>query len=292
MRKIICTLIMMLFSMTTVSAESLNRAINSLGINKSALSVSIRDVKDGDTIYSLNDRTPRLPASTLKIITTSAVQYTLGNDYQYKTELYKSTNNDLYLKLSGDPLLTTSDLEKLLETAREKGITPKTFYIDDSAFDNVEWGEGWQWDDELNPLMPRFSIYNINSNLIDIEIAPTNQNSAAKIKVKPFYPITFINQVISDAKGSNKVLIKRNEDIAPNMFSVEGAISRATALKIPVLNPKINFRLRLEDAINKKKFEYYSPIKNSILPNQNIYLKLPVQFGLMTKVLRKILLKC
>jgi D-alanyl-D-alanine carboxypeptidase/D-alanyl-D-alanine-endopeptidase (penicillin-binding protein 4) len=108
--------------------------------------------------------------------------------------------------------------------------------------------------------------------LVKVDVVPTIQNSPAKIQLKPFYPMTIINNVISDAKGSNSVSIKRNEDIAPNMFSVDGAVSKSTTVVIPVLNPKINFKLRLEDSITKKKFEYFAPFKNAKLPDKNVYL--------------------
>ena len=64
-------------------------------------------------------------------------------------------------------------------------------YIDSRIFDSVEWGEGWQWDDDLNPLMPKFSAYNLDGNLLKIEITPTVNNTPATIVTKPFYPLTF-----------------------------------------------------------------------------------------------------
>ena len=281
MQKLISIIIVFLMSATSVYAESIAKTLNSMGVNKSAVSISIRDVKDGDNIYSLNDRTPRLPASTLKLITSMASKDALGIDYKYKTSLYKSTNNDLYLKLSADPLLNVSDLEKMIEVAKAKNIAPKTFYIDDSAFDNVEWGDGWQWDDELNPLMPKFSVYNINGNLVKVEVVPTIQNSPAKLQLKPFYPMTLINNVVSDAKGTNSISIKRNDDVAPNMFSVDGSVSKSMSVVIPVLNPKVNFKLRLEDCITKKKFEYFFPFQNEKLPEKNIYLVDETEHGLV-----------
>ena len=271
MRKILTTLIALLCTIQTVNAESINRTVQSLKINKSSLSVMIKDIRDGNIIYSLNERTPRVPASTLKVVTSTASANALGEEFQYKTGLYKSTNNDLYLKLSGDPLLSTSDLETLLAKAKEKEIIPKTFYIDDTEFDNVEWGEGWQWDDELNPLMPKFSIFNINSNKIKIEITPVNEGVSAKIKVKPFYPMTFINQVTTSYKLPNSVKLTKNDSIAQNMYLISGNISKLMNLTIPVPNPKINFKLRLDEAITSKKLEYYD-IKYAKMPETNIYL--------------------
>ena len=173
MRKIILFLICIILSISAVSASDIEKTIKNFGINLSALSVSVREVETGQEVYSLNKKVPMTPASTLKLVTLAASLDSLGKDYNFSTKLYKSTNNDLYLVLSGDPFLKTSDIEELLAIAHEKNIlTPKNFYIDDSVFDGNEWGEGWQWDDDLNPLMPKFSSYNLDKNLLNIEVVP------------------------------------------------------------------------------------------------------------------------
>lgn len=52
-----------------------------------------------------------MPASTLKIITLSASLDTLGEDYEFKTQLYKNTNNELILKLGADPFCVHQKLK-------------------------------------------------------------------------------------------------------------------------------------------------------------------------------------
>ena len=271
MQKVIYFLLTMLITAASASAQSITKTITDMGINKSAVSVSVKEVKSGNEIYSLNEKTPMTPASTLKIVTTSAAVDALSPDYVFTTTLYKSTNNDLYLKLSGDPLLTTGDLEQLIQTAKDKNIVPKTFYVDNSAFDSVEWGEGWQWDDDLNPLMPKFSVYNINKNLVKIEIIPTYDNAPPRLTVKPFYPVTFMNLLVTDKKQPNRIKLERNNSIAPNMINISGTVSKLNSVVIPVNNPKINFDLRLEEAMRSKKFEYFDPLKTAKLPETNIY---------------------
>ena len=272
MKKIISLLLVMAFTVSASSAESLHKTLSALGVNKSAVAIYIKDVKSGNVVFSMNEKAPMLPASTLKIITSSAAVDTLGADYKYETRLYKSTNNDLYLKLSGDPLLESSDLDKLIESANSKSIVPKTFYVDDSAFDKTEWGEGWQWDDSLNPLMPKFSSYNINKNLLKVEVTPTSQGASAKLTVKPFYPLTFMNLVTTDTTSPTSVSIDSDNTIAPNMLNIFGTVSKLTNVILPVPNARMNFILRLENSINSKKMEYYGAIKNAKLPDKNVYL--------------------
>ena len=142
-----------LFCNTAAYAESINKVISNSGVNKSAISVSIKDTNTGKTVFSLNPNQPMPPASTLKLLTLAASVDTLGADYEFKTQLYKNTNNELFLKLGEDPFLKSSSLSELIKAAKSKKIlSPKAIYIDDYIFDSNEWGEGWQWDDDLNYL--------------------------------------------------------------------------------------------------------------------------------------------
>ncbi len=275
MQKIISLLLLLCFTVTSAAAESINKTINELGVNKSAVAISIKDVDTGNVIYSLNPKMPMMPASTQKLITSAASLDTLGQDYKFSTKIYKSTNNDLYFKLVADPFLTSDDLEYLIDAAKNKNvISPKNIYLDASIFDNVVWGEGWQWDDDLNSLMPKFSSYNLDGNLLKIEVRPNANNTPATIAVKPFYPITFMNLVTTDLASSTKdsVTLVRNNSIAPNVIEASGVVSKLNILKIPVNDTRRYFILRLEDAIRAKKMDYFASIKNAILPKTNVYL--------------------
>lgn len=278
MQKIICFILVLIVSITSVYAESIDKTLTKMGINKGAVSVMIKNVQTGDTVYALNETTPMHPASTLKLITSSAAVDTLGNDYKFKTQLYKSINNDLYLKLSGDPLLKTQDLEKLIQAAKTKKIVPKNIYVDESVFDKNEWGEGWQWDDELNPLMPKFSAYNLNKNVLYLDINPTTNGSPAVIEKRSTYPLTFMNYTETTLNGGSNVGVSKNEDI-PNILNVAGNVSKKLSVTVPISNPKLNFILSLEDVIKNARFEYYSKITPAKLPEKNIYLVGEIEHG-------------
>ena len=267
-------------SVSTVYAETIDKTLNKLGINKSAVSVVVKNISTKDTVYSLNGRTPMHPASTLKLVTTAASVDTLGADYSFKTSLYKSTNNDLYFKLSGDPLLSSKNLDKMVKTARDKKITPKNVYVDDSAFDKVEWGEGWQWDDALNPLMPKFSVYNLNKNLLKIDALPTTNGMPATVSIKPNYPITYMNYATTNLTQTSWLKAEKNPEIA-NTINILGNVSKSATIYIPLNNPKLNFMLRLADIFKDSKIEYFGKFTNAKLPKTNIYLVDEVQHGIL-----------
>ena len=275
MKKLFNILITLLLIMTTQAktySAAIDKTIAQSNINKSAVSVSVKDTTTGKVVYRLNDKQPTMPASTLKLITLGASLDTLGYDYEFSTKLYKTTNNDLYLKLGADPFLTSVGLNSLMEKAvKEKKITsPKIIYIDDYIFDKTEWGEGWQWDDDLNPLMPKFSSYNIDKNLLSIIISPTNPGSPAQIYTNKFYPITFMNLVTTGTE--NDIELNRNNSIAPNILNISGTINKQITEEIPINNPKRYFILRLEDAIQSAKMDYYGGFPQKKTPTTNVYL--------------------
>ena len=271
MKKILSLLCVFMLSITIANANSIDRAISDSKINKSAISVSVRDITNGKVIYQLNENKPVNPASTLKVITLAASLSELGKNYEFSTELYKNTNNELFLKLGADPFLKSNNLKDLFKTARSKNIIePKALYIDDTILDKNEWGEGWQWDDDLNPLMPKFGAYNIDGNILKIIVEPTIKGAPAEIKMDVFYPTTFVNLVTTDA--TNNIKVSRNNNIAPDVLNLEGTVAKREIIEIPINYLQRYLRLRLEDAISSAKIEYYGNITNKKVPTQNVYL--------------------
>lgn len=250
---------------------SVEKAILESGINNDAISVSIKNTETGNVLFQHNPNSPIAPASTLKAITSTVALDELGKDFNFKTELFKTTNNELILRLSGDPNLTQHDLNKLLKTAKAKNaIDPKAIYIDDFIMDSVVWGEGWQWDDDLNPLMPKFSSYNLDKNMLTTIIDPKAQGAPADIQLTTFYPVTFMNLVVTGKE--NKITLTRNNHISPDIINVNGVIATRTTRQIPVNSPKRYFLIKLEEALVENKIGFYGPFTQKKTPKENIYL--------------------
>ena len=258
--------------MPVLAADGIGKIIGNSNINKGAISVSVKAFKTGKEIYSLNSDKPSTPASTLKLVTSAASLDTLGPEYKFKTELYKSTNNDLYFKLGADPYLTSKDLKKMLSVAKDKNIIePKTLYVDDYILDSVNRGEGWQWDDDLNPLMPKFGPYNLDGNLLTIIVKPNAEGSPASIYPEMFYPLSFMNLVTSGGQKNN-VEISHNATVSGNILQAEGNVSTLEKIQIPVENMKMYFRLRVEGLMTSLKIRYYGKMYEKKLPTSNVYL--------------------
>lgn len=276
MKKFLCILGLMVFVnlfMTVHAVDNINKAIANSKVKKDTISISVKDIETGKAVYELNQNRLISPASTQKIVTLAAAIDTLGPTYNFETSLYKNTNNELFLKLGADPYLREKDLTSLMNQAKAKKILePKNIYIDDYIVDGVEWGEGWQWDDDLNSLMPKFGSYNLDGNLLYIFVAPTNNGAPANVYSKFFYPVTFMNLAVTDESKANNITFERNNSISPDVLTVKGSVSKIQYYTVPVPNLKRYFRLRLEDAIKDAKIEYYGKISQKKLPSDNVYL--------------------
>ena len=251
MKKIILTFCLIYGMLSNIAfgaglKSEINDVITKSGINKGGISISVKNAQTGKVVYELNENMPISPASTQKIITTTPALMTLGADYKFSTQLYKNKNNEYIVKLGADPYLSARDLDKLVKFIDKE---PKAVHIDSTIIDNNDWGEGWQWDDDLNPLMPKFSAYNIDKNLMEIVIIPSMVGYPPEITKNVNYPLTFVNNM--KTARETKYSIKRQNHISPDVIILSGTICPRISeiIKIPVNNPKKYFKMRLADAI-------------------------------------------
>lgn len=70
----------------------------------------------GNILYDQNRKTPYVPASIFKILTSLAAIHILGKPYRFPTEYFFETDSkDLYIKGFGDPLFTSEVIEQLCQ---------------------------------------------------------------------------------------------------------------------------------------------------------------------------------
>lgn len=263
--------------------NSIDAAIKKSDISKSALiSVSFKEVTTGKNVFDFNSKTPMSPASVQKLVTILPSISTLGSDYEFKTQLYKNKDNNLYLKLGADPYFSSSDLKGIIRVLPDKKIySAKAFYIDDSILDSNEWGEGWQWDNDLNPLMPRFGSYNMDKNLLTINICPTVPGAPAEISTEVFYPTAFVNNVVTGS--TTDVKLERKNYISPDVINADGTVSKDYSVQIPINYPRRYFILRLEDILRKQKVSYYGDYNRLKLP-KNTYMLAEVKHPISSAI--------
>lgn len=168
------------------ATKSLTAEIDTL-LQDSALRGSIQGViveslVDGRVWYERNGDVLFMPASNQKLFTSAAVLHALGPDWKYQTVLYCSGDLDddgtlhgnLYLRGSGDPLLSARDLVEMAAQIKGAGIRRVAGKLlgDDSRFDHERYGLGWEWDDFSAYYAAPVSGLNLDENLLVVTVSP------------------------------------------------------------------------------------------------------------------------
>ena len=255
----------LVMSANTAFCANLDSIIKKSNLDKtSTIAVSIKDAKTGKTIYEYNENKLMNPASVQKIFTMKAAYEELKPEYTFDTKVFADNNNNMYIKLSADPSLTTEDLKKLLKETKEIYRKPfNDIVIDPSVIDDKQWGTGWMWDDDTNELLPKYSPYTINQNKINITITPS-KNGLSEIKNKSDYHMMFVNLLKNGT--SNNITFERKPWASSDMTYVTGTIHSQISRQMPVNSPQSYFTTELKKSISAAGIKYSGQIKIAPVP--------------------------
>lgn len=250
-----------LLSVQSVFAKDFESIIKKSGLDETAtVSVSVKNAKNGKVLYEYNQNKYLHPASSLKLFTMAAAYEQLGSDFQYRTQLFKDKNNNIYLKLSGDPTLTTGDLTELFKELQAKyKFQVKDVVIDPTVIDNTQWGTGWMWDDDTSKFLPKYSPFTINGNVINISVKPSKNNAMPEVKNKSNYQITLVNMLKNGDK--NNIQVVRQPWVQSDMTYLKGSIKTPVTIQLPVNQLERNFIINLQAALKSAKVTPKGSIK-------------------------------
>ena len=103
MKKILLTLFVLLAFVLNVQAKgaknNFEAVIEESGVDVESIAVSIKNANSEKVVYALNDKMLMNPASVQKILTTPVILETLGEDYEFSTDLYHRGKNQYLIKL-------------------------------------------------------------------------------------------------------------------------------------------------------------------------------------------------
>jgi len=186
---------------------------------------------DGDaSIFKSNAETPLIPASNLKLVTTSAALDTLGADFKFRTLLLKH-NDDLVLIGDGDPTLGDAELlrksgwnsttlfKNWAEQLKKNGIGSfARVVVDDSVFDEQFLHPRWPADQIQKRYVAEVGGVNLNANCMDFYIRVTAPGEVVKYIADPptqYAPVVNTcltggdNAIwLSRLAGSNNIVLK------------------------------------------------------------------------------------
>ncbi|MDZ7763272.1 MAG: D-alanyl-D-alanine carboxypeptidase/D-alanyl-D-alanine-endopeptidase [Melioribacteraceae bacterium] len=162
--------------------------------------VSIQSLQNGETLYKLNQDKLFLPASLMKIFTSSTALLLLGSDYNYTTEFYSDgkivdgiLDGNLYIVGSGDPSIYANMknqrniFSEWTVSLKQLGITGIRGNLigDDRHYETDNRLPGWLAEYENNWFAQPSGAFCLNNNSIVINVKPTQVRHPADHSVFP-----------------------------------------------------------------------------------------------------------
>ncbi len=145
---------------TQSAPETLKRLLHQHRLAPQDVGYHLFRLADGQVVDTYDADTPRIPASTTKLVTALAALEILGRAYRFQTRLLVSGRvhesilyGDLYLVGGGDPTLSTNDLRGFVDALKAVGIAQVNgrFAFDESFLTATP---------EINPRQPVAAAYN------------------------------------------------------------------------------------------------------------------------------------
>src|SRR5699024_2977017 len=208
-------------------------------IQGALVGINVQSAVDGTTIYEHMSDIRLHPASTMKILTTTAALSVLGENYTFHTEIYidgfidqGQLNGNVYIKGKGNPTLLLEDLASLVEKIKKAGITKLNGNIvgDDTWYDQVRLSPDMIWSDEHFYYGSQVSALTVSpdtdydTGTVIVKVTPTQIGKKPVLETFPKTDYIYVeNQAKTYISGDEDDLIIRREH-GGNKIIVEGTI--------------------------------------------------------------------
>jgi len=236
--------------------------------------VLIQSLKTGEVIYSRNEKKMFMPASNMKLFTTSSALTLLSPDYRYYTRLVTDGYikdsvliGDVILIGSGDPTISgrynegklTETFEQWADSLKLQGIKviKGSLIGDDNNFDEQFYGTGWSADYETDWYAAQISGVSFNDNCVDFTVAPSAKIAdACSLSWKPNTKyITVVNQTITApaTDSINDITFFRRR--GTNLIYVKGKLSQGKSPEtesVTIDNPTLYTMTVLKEVFESK----------------------------------------
>ncbi|HEV2987887.1 MAG TPA: D-alanyl-D-alanine carboxypeptidase/D-alanyl-D-alanine-endopeptidase, partial [Candidatus Angelobacter sp.] len=220
-------------------AKQIQAILRQPGFSRAHWGIDVVDMETGKAIYALNPDHLFLPASNVKLLTTSAALALVGPEYRFHTTIETSGKvdangrvlGDMVIVGRGDPNISgrvmpyqlktervsphTQILEQLADQIVQRGIkiVDGDLVADDSYYAAERYGEGWAHDDLQWIDGAPISALSFNDNVVFIKIQPAEKaGDKALVTVDPpnnYYELD--NRILTTAAGvTRKVGIHRD----------------------------------------------------------------------------------
>ncbi len=161
---------------------------------KSHSALDVVDVESGSRVYSYGDDARLLPASTMKLVTSSVALRELGPSYRFPTWVKHDgelgadgiLKGNLYVIGQGDPTMVVERMWRMVADIKSHGIAEiqGDLVFDDSYTQDSVWVPGWNKPEDLEEGASYYSALgalSLNYNMATINIRPGPEVGGAAV---------------------------------------------------------------------------------------------------------------
>ncbi|MEO6436206.1 MAG: D-alanyl-D-alanine carboxypeptidase/D-alanyl-D-alanine-endopeptidase [Tepidisphaeraceae bacterium] len=220
-------------------------------LNGAEVGIAVARLDEGgttDVLYRAESDIPLIPASNLKLLTTSAFLDRLGADFKFRTLLLHK-DGDLFLIGDGDPTLGDVEMLKKVgwdvdtvfktwaEELKKRNITTvRNVIVDDSVFDEEFIHPNWLERYRHQRYAAQVGGVNLNANCIDIWVRASAPGALANYTLNPDTRyVTVKNQCVTGRDNAVGVI----RPLGKNDLMLRGEIdaSLANPISMPIEDP-------------------------------------------------------
>ena len=233
--------------------------------------VLVKSLRTGQVLYEKNAEKEFVPASNMKLVTTSAALEDLGPDYRWRTTFSAGgpvaggvLQGPLVVRGSGDPTLSArfapdprAPFRAWADSLRAHGITRVRGGIIgvDSAFTAPTLGAGWAWDDLDAYYATEFGALEFNEGAIDVQVIPSRTVGRPAVVVldPPTQYVPVDNRITTATAGSATRIEITRDPVGPGI-RIDGVVAADTPYvveSIAVRNPTDFFLAVLRETLRE-----------------------------------------
>jgi D-alanyl-D-alanine carboxypeptidase/D-alanyl-D-alanine-endopeptidase (penicillin-binding protein 4) len=230
--------------------------------NATTTTISTPTTQPAEILFRHESDAPFMPASNLKLVTTSAFLDRFGPDFKFRTVLLMK-DADLFVIGDGDPTLGDAEMLKKLgwdvdtvfkawaDALKQRGVTSvRNVYVDDSVFDEVFLHPNWLSRYLGDRYAAQVGGVNLNANCIDFLVRATSPGEPVAYTMNPDTRYANVRNlaITGEDKG---VGVSRPPN--KNDLTLRGEIAQSLGkpISVPIQDPPMFAATVLAEALGK-----------------------------------------
>jgi D-alanyl-D-alanine carboxypeptidase/D-alanyl-D-alanine-endopeptidase (penicillin-binding protein 4) len=264
----------------------IDEAFSAPAFARAKISAAVMDPESGKLLYAKNDKTGLNAASNVKIVTEAASLALLGPEFRWKTSVLGGVpaegkaitagelHGDLYVKTSGDPTLSTQDLNSLAASLAAIGLRKIRggLVLDTTAFDGTTLPPAFEQKNDSAAFRAVSSAASLNGNVVTITITPAaSAGSPARIVLDPPSPALVLAGTVTTAAKGPAVADAETADAGSGQtrVTVSGRIllgSEPRVLQRRIVDPESVFAQTFKQILGKRGITIEKGIRIEAVP--------------------------